>query len=442
MNSNLYPIRGASDLKVAVREEQITAVPGNETDLQVIVQNQGPQDEDVAIEVTGVPASWIVSEIRFLRVAAGQTMPVLLTILPPPIPGEPRRPVSAGDPSGCSGRSESSSDRAHHTDGGCLRIPWADRPAVGCDAILRHPGFHRPHPRSAAQPRLEEESFQLGVTGLPANWVSADLPITRLAPGESREIMVTLQVPRSPQADAGRTPFVIQVSSQMFPDEVAEASFILTVAAFSQFTATLEFVVLGAGQPGRVTISNQGNTASTYSLNFQSPGNLLVFQKPVQVTRPGPQPGTQRVEAGYAEIPSGDRFQVEAGQSAVYPFRTQLRSRPFVGGETSYPYSVTVTSSEGRVQDLSGQLVELALLPVWLPVVGIVAAFGFCLLLMLFSFRNLPSSATATQTAVFNLTQTALAVRPDADRDGLSDVQESALWHRSACGRYGWRHAA
>ena len=108
---------------------------------------------------------------------------------------------------------------------------------------------------------------------------------------------------------------------------------------------------MGSGQLGRVTIMNQGNTADTYSLSFQSPGGLMLFQKPVQVA----QPASGQVENGYAQIPAGERFQVEAGQSAAYPFRARLRSRPIMGGEASYPFTIIVTSPERR-QDLPGQL--------------------------------------------------------------------------------------
>jgi hypothetical protein len=421
LSSDPQPVRDENHLTIALGEEQISAAPGSAVTLQVGVLNDGPLAEEVEISVKGVPAGWVTGDSRLVIIPAGQVEKIPLTILPPTIPesrvgqypleiqavgrNAPAHPVIA----------RATLTVAAYESRGRIGL------LLGTTQYSVIPGSTVHIPILLLNRGLQEDSFRLGVTGVPANWVSADAPITRLAPGESREVMATLHVPRSSQAAAGRTPFVIQINSQMFPDEIAEASCILTVAAFSQFTATLEPTTLGAGQPGRVTISNQGNTSSTYNLNFQSPGSLLVFQKPVQLTRAG------QLETGYADITAGDRFQVEAGQSALYPFRTRLRSRPFVGGEASYPYTVSTTSSEGRVQDLSGRLLEAALLPVWLPVVGIVAAFGFCLLLLLFSFRNLPSSATATQTAVFNLTQTALAAGPDADSDGLSDAQESTL---------------
>ena len=391
------------------------------------ILNGGPHAEDVEIGVKGVPESWITTpiETRLVHIPAGQTEKITLTILPPPLP-ESRvgqypleiQAVSRSDPDHPAVAHTLLTVAAYESHG---RIGIL----LGATQFSVIPGSTVHLPILLLNRGVQEDNFRLGVTGIPANWISTDSAITRLRPGESKELMVTIHVPRSPQAGAGRTPFVIQFSSQVFPDELAEASCILTVAAFSQFSVTLEPVTFEAGQPGRVTVSNQGNTLDTYALNFQSPGNLLIFQKPVQVARPGSQPGTQRVETGYAEIPPGDRFQVEAGQSAAYPFRARLRSRPIVGGQGSYPYTVIVRSTEGRLHDLPGQLLESALLPVWLPVLLAVGAFGFCLLLLLFSFQNFPTTTTATQTAAFNQTQAALAGGVDTDGDGLTDTDEA-----------------
>ncbi len=426
--SNPQSTRGEDKITIAVKEEQISAAPGNGVNLLVGILNDGPQDEDVEISVRGVPAGWImpINDGRLVHVPAGQAETVTLTLLPPPLPesrvGQYPLEIQA----------VSLSDPDHPAiDHALLTVAAYESPGrigmlLGTTSFAAVPGSTVHIPLILLNRGLQEDGFRLGVTGIPSNWISTDSPNTRLGPGESRELMVTVQVPRSPQAGAGRTPFVIQFGSQLFPDESAEVSCILTIAAFSQFSAVVEPATLGSGQLGRVVISNQGNTVDTYTLSFQSTGDFMVFQKPVQVAQPGMQPGTQRVETGYAQIPAGERFQVEAGQSAAYPFRARLRSRPIVGGEASYPFTIIVTSPERR-QDLTGQLIETALMPAWLPVVLGVAGFGFCLMLLLFSFRNFPSTTTATQTAAFNQTQTALAAGPDSDGDGLADAQEATL---------------
>ena len=191
----------------------------------------------------------------------------------------------------------------------------------------------------------EEDGLRLNVTGLPANWISTNSTLTRLEPDASAEIEFTLQVPRSPQAAAGRTPFKIQIASQLYPTQTTEVDCILTIAAFSQFSTSLEPGSLQAGQFGQVIVNNEGNTVDTYSLFFQSRENELIFEKAVQVTRPGPKPGTQQVGIAYVEIPQGERLPVSAGGRGVYSFRSRLRSRPIVGNEETYPFEVQVRST-------------------------------------------------------------------------------------------------
>ena len=111
--------------------------------------------------------------------------------------------------------------------------------------------------------------------------MSGTEPLTILHP-------LTLQIPRSPQASAGRMPFTIQVASQMFPTQTTTVQCVLTIAAFSQFSASLEPGSLQAGQFGQVSVYNEGNTIDSYSLHFQSRDNELIFEKAVQVPRPGP----------------------------------------------------------------------------------------------------------------------------------------------------------
>jgi TolB protein len=272
---------------------------------------------------------------------------------------------------------------------------------------------------------LQEDTFRLTVSGIPANWISTNSPVTTLEPSASKEIMVTVHVPRSPQAAAGRMSFAIQFTSLAFPDQSTDVACILTIAAFSQFSASLEPTTLEAGQFGQVIINNEGNTVDTYSLTFQSPGNGLIFEKAVQVPKPGAQPGTQQVQIAYVEIPQ-DRIQVAAGERGVYPFRTRLRSRPIFGGEQAYPFTVNVASTEARVYELPAQLNERGFIPIWLLPALAFGSLVICLL-MLFSFRNLPTSARATQTAAFNQTQAALAGGQDTDGDGLTDTEESSL---------------
>ena len=426
MSTNPEHTRDESQLKVAVREEQSSVAPGNAVQIQAAVINESPNEEDVNILVKGVPASWVSIDLPVVHLSAGQAKQVTLTLQPPPVPESRvgQYPVDI--------QAISRNDSNHSASARCLLTvaAYESRGRIGVMLGSIHfsavPGSTVHIPILLQNHGLQEDSFRLNVAGIPMNWISTNLSVTALEPSESKEIMVTVHVPRSPLAAAGRTPFVIQFTSQSFPDQKTEVDCIVTISAFSQFSALLEPATLEAGQFGQVIVNNEGNTVDTYSLSFQSPGSLLMFEKAVQVPKPGAQPGTQQVEMAYVEIPLGDRFQVAAGERGVYPFRAHLRSRPIMGGEQTYPFTVNVASTEKRVQDLSGQLNERGLIPIWLLPTSTLGAFVLCLLL-LFSFRNFPTTARATQTAAYNQTQAALAGQLDSDGDGLTDTEESGL---------------
>lgn len=426
MSSNPDQTRDEKQLKVAIQEEQISVAPGNAVQIQAAVINESPNEEEVNILVKGVPANWISIDTPVVHLSSGQAKQVTLTVQAPPVP-EGR---VGQHPLDIQAISRNDSNHSAIARSVLTVAAYESRGRIGVMLSSVHfaviPGSTIHIPILLQDRGLQEDSFRLSITGIPANWISTNSALTRLEPSASKEIMVTIHVPRSPQAAAGRTPFVIQLTSLVFPDQKVEVNCILTISAFSQFSALLEPMTLKGGQFGQVIINNEGNTVDTYSLSFQSPGNLLMFERAVQVPKPGAQPGMQQVEMAYVEIPQGDRFQVAAGERGVYPFRARLRSRPIMGGEQTSPFTVSVASTEKRVQDLSAHVIETGLIPIWLLPAATIATFIFCLLL-LFSFRNFPTTARATQTAAYNQTQAALAGGQDSDGDGLTDTEESGL---------------
>jgi Tol biopolymer transport system component/uncharacterized membrane protein len=426
MSTNPYPAKDENQLKVDIPEEQISIAPGNEVEIPVSVINERADADDVNVLVRGVPASWIRIDAPVVHMPAGKTRQVMLTVQVPPIPesrvGQYPLEIYAV--------SQSDPNRSAIAKGTLTVAAYESRGRIGVMLDSIHfsvvPGSTVHIPVLLQNRGLQEDTFRLNIAGISSTWISTNSPLTKLEPGNSKEVIVTIHVPRSPQAPAGRLSFAIQFTSQAFPDQRVEVSCILTISAFSQFSASLEPTTLEGGQFGQVTLNNEGNTADTYSLNFQSSGNLLIFEKAVQVPRAGGQPGTQRVEVAYVEIPQGDRLQVAAGERGVYPFRTRLRSRPIMGGEQTYPFTVSVTSSERRMHDLSGQLNERGFVPIWLLPALALGTLVFCLLLFI-PLRNLPTAARATQTASYNQTQAALSGQQDSDGDGLTDTEESGL---------------
>jgi hypothetical protein len=244
-----------------------------------------------------------------------------------------------------------------------------------------------------------------------------------LEPAESKEIEYTIRVPRSPEAGVGRTPFKILIISQDFPDQKAEVECILTVATFSKFSASLQPGILRSSQTSQLSINNEGNTLDTYSLSFQNPANVLIFEKEIQVSKKESQPGAQQIEMAYVEIPQEEKIQVEPGGQGIYPFRSRLKSRPIIGNEKTYPFIVKVGSAENMSIELPGETSEKGFIPPWMGVTLVIGFLGLCLLFLV-PFNNMQVAASATQTASFELTQAVLSGEGDSDSDGLINSEE------------------
>ena len=69
-----------------------------------------------------------------------------------------------------------------------------------------------------------EDVATLSVEGIPSEWVTMPTAFYPLAPGQRKEIPLTIQPPRSIRSHAGRQPIRIQVLSQALGGTVAEAA--------------------------------------------------------------------------------------------------------------------------------------------------------------------------------------------------------------------------
>jgi len=425
MNNSASPKNENDHIRVAIKDAQITVPPEGRATIQVGILNEGPSEDYLDILVRGVPLEWVTTPTPVVHLAAGEAKLISLTIQPPAT-SESRvgqypldiHVISRNDPKRTGVGRSTLTVAAYQSTGligvmlGALQFAVTPGNSIEIPILLQNRGD-------------ETDSFRLEVGGLPANWVSLNTTLVRLEPNTSAEIELTLQVPRSPQATAGEMPFTIQFFSLLFPTQTTAVECVVAIASFSQFSAALEPGSLQAGQIGQVTVYNEGNTIDAYSLHFQSRTDEVIFEKAVQVPTPGPH-GTQQMGIAFVEIPQGERFQVPAGERGAYSFRARLRSRPLIGNEDSYPFGVTVRSTENTPTELSGQVLERAYLPFWVLPVGVVGALLFCLLLSI-PLRGIPTAASATQTAAFSQTQAALSGTGDSDGDGLTNEREASL---------------
>ncbi len=177
---------------------------------------------------------------------------------------------------------------------------------------------------------LVQASFRLGVDGIPVGWVSTATPVASLKPGESREISLVIRPPLSSSSQAGRRKFFIVVLNQTVPDQVVKVECLLTVAAFSQFSAVLEPQEEETGKPVSVTVKNEGNTPQTFHLVCESQKDQLQFEylepivpgqaaEPVSPAQPQASAGPRLADYSVIQIPPEKRehFTSSPGSAAV-----------------------------------------------------------------------------------------------------------------------------
>ena len=422
VNNDPSTIRPECRLILAIKEDELRVAPEGKAQFHVALINESLEEGYFDILINGVPPEWITIDMPVVHLAADEAKQVTLTVEPPPIPQSrigqyplDVRAVSQGDPAWSAAAGSILTVAAYQSRGrigvlvGSIHFSASPGSSISIPIILQNRG-------------LEEDSFRLNVDGIPATWISTNSTLTTLDPSTSREILLNIRVPRSPEAIAGRNPFTIQFTSQTYPSQTAEVECILTISAFSQYTATLQPENLQSGQAGQIIINNEGNVLDTYSVEFLSSGDILAFEKAVRVSRPG----SQQPEITYIEIPRGERIQVPAGQRGIYPFRSRLRFRPIVGGEKTYPFTTQVLSTQNKPVELSGDVSQAGFVPFWFISLIVVGFLLLCLVLLV-PLRGIQNTARATQTASFNQTQAALSGQEDSDGDGLVNEQETAL---------------
>ena len=228
------------------------------------------------------------------------------------------------------------------------------------------------------------DHFSMSLVGIPNSWVASLPNRVEMMPGERKETVFSLRIPRNSKSRAGPHQMTLKVTSQHDPSQFVELKLTLTIAAYSEFRAELQPQRLRAGGAGRLIISNQGNLQETFNVQFTDAAEELSFQPPQLQVR------------------------VPEGQSATAEFQAGLGQTRWLGGEKSHAFSAQVSPPKGEPQVLRAELLSRGWLPAWVPVLML----PLCLLL-LGAFIALPPilfpAPTLTLTPASTETVTATA---------------------------------
>jgi hypothetical protein len=200
-------------------------------------------------------------------------------------------------------------------------------------------------------------NFALTVTGIPSNWVSVPAPVIRLGAGEQRQTSLTIQPPSSPPGRAGRYQVVVRAASQETPQQAAEATCTLAVAALEVpgrigvLLAATEFPVApGDSVVIPLVLFNQGLEGDSVSLSVAGiPSSWVYASSASTLLLPGQQ---QEVTLTIRPTPSG-----ESG-AGRHPFKIHAASQANPGQVTVAECALVIAGFSRFRVDLTPQRIE------------------------------------------------------------------------------------
>jgi len=375
---------GEQTVGIDMEVTSFSVVPGESLTIPILLHNRGTEDDYFELSVRGLPAGWVYMPSPAVHLAAGARREATLVVQPP------------GPPQGKAGHftfvvratRRSAPEQAAEVEGSLTVAAMEVQGRIGLLLAASEfsvvPGESVTIPVVLINHGLEDDVLQLRVEGIPVAWVTTTAATVRLAPGQQKEVDLTIQPPRSAESRAGRGLFKIQAGSQAIPGQMTEAQCTLSVGVFTDFGAELHPRQLGAQQPGQVIVENHGNVPQTFRVTWQSTNDELSF-----------------------EPAEPQELRVPPGEVATVQFTAKPRQRPFFGAERSYPFITRVQSAAEGHKNLNGEAVGRPLIPggvVTAALVALVAIAALAIAVLLIG-RVLDSDsgeapqATATEVA-------------------------------------------
>ena len=366
---------GSGGVALHLSSYEFVVAPGQAVSIPLLIHNQGIADQALSLSVRGVPGHWVSVPSPLVHLAPGEQREVTLIVQPPTFPdGRAGRHALVIRVASQQAPDEVVEKTCSLTVA-ALEVPGRIDVLLAATEFSVIPGNSAAVPLVLRNQGLDADTFALSVEGIPSAWVYAPTAAVTLAPGQQQEVTLSIQPPASDQARAGRHPFRILVSSRGAPGQIAQAACILTIAPLTRFGGELQPQRVEAGQPARIVIENQGNVQQTFAVGLQSPGSEVVFEP--EATPP---------------------VRIAPGEVGLVEFVAKPRSRPFLGGEVSLPFTARVQAPDHQSRNLSGEVVTRGLLPGWVVPALLVLILGIITTVVLVAvLGGSRSDATPTQ---------------------------------------------
>jgi Tol biopolymer transport system component len=406
-----------SSVGLLFEKTEFSVVPGGSVTIPVVVVNHRETEEYVELSVGGIPTSWVKTPTVVRQLGPGERQEVSVTIEAP----EPPHSRAGRYPFVIQVVQQGAPDQKAEAKG---LLTVAAMEVQGRISLLLESTRYAVAPGDSVEvvmvlvnQGLVEDYLSLTVEGIPAGWITAPSPVSRIGAGEQREVRFTIRPPRSPQTTAGRRRFKVQFRSREATDQITEAPCTITVGAYTGYTVDLNPESFETGQPAIVSVTNDGNVQESYTIAFESPEAALTFEpeEPVQLSIP-------------------------PGETGAAQFTAEPTKRPWFGEGKTFPFTTRINSSSHEMKTLYGEATAKGLIPVWVLPVLLLLCLSVVCVGIIFAYSNRTTEAeSATQTAAFmetaaltqtiaaNQTQAAIAGQQDTDGDGLTDAEEMQI---------------
>jgi hypothetical protein len=382
-------------IEVTLGAQEYTVAPGKNIEISVLITNRGQEGDYFITSLLDIPPEWVAdSAQRSVWIAAQAQGKVVLDVRPP-VGGEGvtdthhARVYVFGQKAPESGINLEFLIKVMPGETGHAAFESGGRIGVKMSSVQfsTAPGGSLTIPVTLHNRGLQNDNFRLGAEGIPVNWVSTSTPVNPLAAGESREILLVVRPPLSPSSQAGRQKFTLTVSSQNSPAEVVRVECVLTLAAYTQFTATLEPEEARAGEMVSVRVKNEGNIQQVFHLTCLSENDRLAFEfltpelAPQAAPAVSPTSPTQASAAAPTAGPSGSKpagqvsgsgvgqpedyttLPIPAGETAAFRFIPKPHKRPLFGGTVAFAYHAAVKSDQREAPLLPGRVISRGMIP-------------------------------------------------------------------------------
>jgi len=220
------------------------------------------------------------------------------------------------------------------------------------------------------------DHFHVQVLGDAARWATITPETLPLFPDAEGQVAIAFRPARVAAARAGATPFGVKVTSEVDPADTSVEEGTLDIGAFTELTGELIPAISNGSRTGRhqLACDNRGNIPLTLGFGAVDPEEALRFQfDPPSVV-------------------------AASGTATIVTLRARPKKRFLTGSPKTHRFQTVIQPKEAAPVNVDGSMVQLAMLPKWLPkALAALVALVVAAAVLWFTLLDPAIKSTATQ---------------------------------------------